>query len=1036
MSLFQPTNIIPSTFSGLRNSVVDTSSNISISWQVNGNSPMTGYKIDILQNNAASTSVHSTGLISISSSPFYPVDEKGNPQVFTYQPLNTTWASWGLSNGNSYKVKITQYWTQSTTNDNLVEQNSLSVFNTALTPSLTVSINGSIMVAGTPSAIETAYANFTATLSESNAVIAVRWIIAANDNGTRTVLEDTGFITTSQLKYEYVGLFDNSSYSIKCMFQLANGYSSEDTAQWFDFNVEYAETYEYSGEFTSTCVSAENANLLTWEEVEAIPGIASGGYEFVSDGIELESGTTITWDTVVQGDTQTGLSFSAPWTAVIKGKVSVSFAFENTESSSTVTRRSWSSENACAISPTGSYFVSGNIICWLTNGQISSINAIPLSLSSTCASVSITNNGSKLVLNVWQAGESSDQIVIANVNSENQTVSVSTTITAPFSDKRISVSSDGNWLCAFAASTAWDANIKLYKIGTSSLTEYNISANSLIDYSTSFSAKFISTAIGELFLLNKYLFKVSDLTDGTYEAKGNSWEVWQTLQNASDPCWRNSLSPDGKYLAYMDNSNVHFAIFNNNTVEYLSSFNNPASTSNDILQFINNTSLFLTHKYSATSIEETVLCVSSAKLANEKYYVVKSDKFTTYSDNYYYGLQSMGYGNRAYIPRTVGSGDGFSCNVFKLDFIPQGQITQIGNVSITANTSAASNNGFIAFLTTIINYNSAMGQYVLVISPTGWILAEYLTDYGNRIRGEVVETGYLSYTQSAITSIVLGSVAQTAREISVYQGEVGDNMDLYTDYNFIPRFGAEDYILYFSARFNGDLEGGTGTSNGTGFQLYRNEVGSNSLFLLATLDANITQLKDYTAKSQTAYEYSLFVFDHNGAFMDKVELASSVCTKYRSFMLYETTPDNTLPNVFHVLNVWKFGNNVNGGSYTNNNNPQWQKNFTKYPLKQPTTELYQSGTLTALLSNVKNYAYADTAEQMERLSNISASTNTFFLKDTKGNLFMVGIGGAITQTINTKTGVQEVTVSIPWKEVGDASNVSVVSIPTDDGWSN
>ena len=31
----------------------------------------------------------------------------------------------------------------------------------------------------------------------------------------------------------------------------------------------------------------------------------------------------------------------------------------------------------------------------------------------------------------------------------------------------------------------------------------------------------------------------------------------------------------------------------------------------------------------------------------------------------------------------------------------------------------------------------------------------------------------------------------------------------------------------------------------------------------------------------------------------------------------------------------------------------------------------------------------------------------------------------ITQTINTTTGIQEVTISIPWQEIADASNISL-----------
>ena len=76
MPLFQPSNITPSSFAGIGSGVVAANENISISWQVNGNVPMTGFKIDIYQNN---TRVGGTDNIVIPSpNKIYPTDNKGN----------------------------------------------------------------------------------------------------------------------------------------------------------------------------------------------------------------------------------------------------------------------------------------------------------------------------------------------------------------------------------------------------------------------------------------------------------------------------------------------------------------------------------------------------------------------------------------------------------------------------------------------------------------------------------------------------------------------------------------------------------------------------------------------------------------------------------------------------------------------------------------------------------------------------------------------------------------------------------------------
>lgn len=36
--------------------------------------------------------------------------------------------------------------------------------------------------------------------------------------------------------------------------------------------------------------------------------------------------------------------------------------------------------------------------------------------------------------------------------------------------------------------------------------------------------------------------------------------------------------------------------------------------------------------------------------------------------------------------------------------------------------------------------------------------------------------------------------------------------------------------------------------------------------------------------------------------------------------------------------------------------------------------------------------------------------------------------------MNIKSKVQEITISVPWEETGDASNVSIIQLPTDKGW--
>ena len=69
MAIFQPSNVIPSSFAGIGGQTVDANDNMSVSWQVNGNSPMTAFKLQIY-NNKTNENVLDSTIITLDN-PFY-----------------------------------------------------------------------------------------------------------------------------------------------------------------------------------------------------------------------------------------------------------------------------------------------------------------------------------------------------------------------------------------------------------------------------------------------------------------------------------------------------------------------------------------------------------------------------------------------------------------------------------------------------------------------------------------------------------------------------------------------------------------------------------------------------------------------------------------------------------------------------------------------------------------------------------------------------------------------------------------------------
>ena len=81
--LFQPTNISPDVINGIGNGTIDATEGLTVSWQVNGNSPMYAYQIFIYLNETESTLVFNNGgNYTTLTTPFNGVDYLGNVQRF------------------------------------------------------------------------------------------------------------------------------------------------------------------------------------------------------------------------------------------------------------------------------------------------------------------------------------------------------------------------------------------------------------------------------------------------------------------------------------------------------------------------------------------------------------------------------------------------------------------------------------------------------------------------------------------------------------------------------------------------------------------------------------------------------------------------------------------------------------------------------------------------------------------------------------------------------------------------------------------
>lgn len=308
MALYRPTNITPSSFSGLGNGTIDVTKDLQVSWQVEGSSAMTAYQIIIQQNTTESTQVYDSGKVALTD-PFFGVDFNGRQQRYTAViPAASLTA---LSNGyeNGYKLKIKEWWSE---NDS-VEQVQPAFFNTRTTPTLVMDSVAS------PLNLRRYTFHAAYTQAEGDVLNWFRWYVA-EEGHEDAPLKDTGNIYgTGDVRCTYDGFFTGNSYSVRCICETENGIQAD--TGWVTFNVAY-QMSELTGVLEVRKPPAQDALLISWAAIRFINGSADGAYS-VNDGIlELPDGSSVTWDQV----NGAGMRFEPPWSLAWKGKILVNAA--------------------------------------------------------------------------------------------------------------------------------------------------------------------------------------------------------------------------------------------------------------------------------------------------------------------------------------------------------------------------------------------------------------------------------------------------------------------------------------------------------------------------------------------------------------------------------------------------------------------------------------------------------------------------------------------------------------------------------------
>ena len=304
MALFMPSYVTPDLRSGIGLGTVDVTDGMTVSWRINGASALQSFSITIYSNNAASTQLYTTGQIT-TGCPAYGTTSSGDPQLFSYTISAATLSGANITNGNSYKLVIKQWWSVSGS----ITQASASVFVTRKTPTLSIS------TIGTGGVITTRYYTFTGNYSQANGDTLnwFRWQIAyAND--TDNPFYDSGNISgTMDISCYYDGFLNGGNFAVRLTVQTENGV--EAATAWKPFSSSYAMPTTTGG-VAAKCIKDTDAVQVEWTGIGAYPGTASGSYTITDAHIcRLAAGTTITWEDGIAKP----MNLAVPWSVIWRG---------------------------------------------------------------------------------------------------------------------------------------------------------------------------------------------------------------------------------------------------------------------------------------------------------------------------------------------------------------------------------------------------------------------------------------------------------------------------------------------------------------------------------------------------------------------------------------------------------------------------------------------------------------------------------------------------------------------------------------------
>lgn len=300
MNLFQASDISPDILTNTGS--VDLTRDLTVGWQINGQSPLTAYMIEIYLNDSGSTLKYSTGKVT-ATAPVYGRSADGSVNYFYAEkiPASELKAA-GIVNGyvSGYKLVITQY-----SGSESVRQTSPAVFFGYGEPAVAINPIQNPLTSRT--------AEFTATYTQAQGdpILWIRWVIAELSEGKEPIYDSGYIFGTAELKCSYDGFFTGNDYQIRCTVLTESGMSAD--SGWETFSVSYP-LAETSGSVRAARLAWENCVTLEWSVIGYLIGRSSGTPTESNGTLYIPAGTS-----TIFGNERT--RFMTPFSFAWRGRV-------------------------------------------------------------------------------------------------------------------------------------------------------------------------------------------------------------------------------------------------------------------------------------------------------------------------------------------------------------------------------------------------------------------------------------------------------------------------------------------------------------------------------------------------------------------------------------------------------------------------------------------------------------------------------------------------------------------------------------------